>query len=173
MDDFIARVRSRKFDEPSTSPRLSPAGKGREPRDDTDVDNSNISATADEGDKALDEFATPTHSADGRSSVLPKFDRKAKRRQEQEPGRLRKLFDPAPVIQLLRGRYRAVWREMRRTLSASGESAARSVYQVDPYYDEDDPGGYDRTVDFESMLRNAVEDFEREGGQVRDDRAPN
>jgi hypothetical protein len=103
----------------------------------------------------------------GQRIVRPKFiDRRTKRRVEIEPPRVKKVFDPQPVVELLRGRYRAVWREMRRTLS----EALRFVHRYEP--DETACRIEDPEVDFESMMREAVEEFEREGREVDDDRAP-
>lgn len=98
-----------------------------------------------------------TPSQESRSSALPRFlDRKTKRRQEQDSMRVRSYFDPLAVSQFLRGRYRAVWRERRRTLTGTG--VMRYVHQ---YVPPDDVPEEDPPIDFESMIRNAVEDFER------------
>jgi hypothetical protein len=104
----------------------------------------------------------------GQRISRPKFiDRRSKRRVEIEPSRVRRVFDPLPVTELLRGRYRAVWREMRRTLSET----LRFVHRYEP--PEEFRGvEQDSDVDFESMMREAVEAFEREGREVDDDRAP-
>lgn len=68
----------------------------------------------------------------------------------------KKLFDPQPMIELLRGRYRAVVREMRK----STDEGFRHVHVYEP---ESDPGDSDDPdVDFGSMMIAALEDHERD-----------
>jgi hypothetical protein len=68
--------------------------------------------------------------------------------------RVRSYFDYIAIAQFMRGRYRAAWRENRRTRIG----VERDVHQ---YVVGDDVPEEDPPTDFESMIRNAVEDFER------------
>lgn len=108
----------------------------------------------DRDDDKTDEFGVdPTQKGRG-----PKSERRHKRRPDM------KLFDPQPVVELLRGRYRAVMREMRQT----GPSVSRFVHQ----YEADDDTPPERDVDFESLMGKALHDFAEQEKKVDADFSP-
>lgn len=115
-----------------------------------------------EGDEiALDDIALGDLSLRGEDPTQPRAkvaERRSKRRPEGiEAPRLRKVFEPQPVIELLRGRYRAVSKEMR--LSKFGSDSIQDVYRYEPE-DELSPAE-EPDVDFESMMQDAVDEFAR------------
>lgn len=105
----------------------------------------------------LDSKADPKHRA-ARSKFI---ERKFKRRPENESLRGKTTFNPHTVIEFLTGRYRSVSREMRSGFDVHFYEPEENVCPED-----------ERDVDFESMMREALEDFAREGRRVGDGDPP-
>lgn len=151
------------------------ARRNRARRAEENTENTALRTPEEQNGTLEDQSETPTGEspnggADAQSRRTKFLDRRTKRRQDIEgpkqtwTPRSRKVFEPQPVVELLRGRYRAVWKEMRRTLSET----SRFVHRYEPDESLSQDPDDDRDIDFESMMREAVEEFEREGRQVDD-----
>lgn len=152
------------FDEASTTTGASAATPAPEDQNTRSEEQSEIASPADV-DVGLEDVDDGSQS----SRLKPRLQPRLKRRPELDATtRGRKVFEPQPVTELLRGRYRAVWREMRRT----EPEAQNFVYAYVP--DKDYPPEEEPDVDFESLMRDALADFAKNERlkQVDDDSSP-
>jgi len=165
------------FDEASTTTRASAATPAPEDQNTRSEEQSEIASPADV-DVGLEDVDDGSQS----SRLKPRLQPRLKRRPELDATtRGRKVFEPQPVTELLRGRYRAVWREMRRTepeaqnfvyAYVTEPEAQNFVYAYVP--DKDYPPEEEPDVDFESLMRDALADFAKNERlkQVDDDSSP-